>query len=767
MKRLLFFVALSVASTLQPVLSAEKIGATDDAKHVFYVAPDGNDDWTGRRTTVNAEQNDGPFATLTRARDAVRQLKYDNGGQLARPVDVRVRGGTYRFRDPLRLSGGDSGTKQCPVTYAAFPGETPVLSGGMLVEDWQPHEGQIVKAHLPDVETGYLWFRQLFYNGRRMVRSRWPQYDENDPLYGGWAFMEQIVAKGGQPPQAFQFEEGTFPHRWSKPQQAEVFVIPGKCWFSDSIPIRRVDWDRREIHMTRPVGPARMSLGAATHLLAGNRFYVENNLEDLTGPGQWCLDVDSGTVYLWPPDDNLAAAEVTVSAVDRIIQMIGQAAAPVAHVTFRGLTFTQTQVRWPTANSYYKTPNAGQTCYLEHCEDCSIEDSHFVAVGGDAIRLQNHNARINVTGNHIEQIGANGICVGGYQRGFDRFDTFSGDLPQPPLWHQDPFRRETSVKAWPTSREHLINNNHIHHVGLYEKHGAGISFFGVKAIDVTVSHNSIHHGPRFGIGLMSGLGRVVIEYNDLQHLSLETADTGALTANRWYSYARDPELSRGNIVRFNRIRDCIGCGAYGRRQEQGGGGLYGDRIWVPYYSWGIYFDNAPMDVLVEGNICARNTLGGMMISHYGKNVTVRNNIFVQSTMYQAFLNFRGQMSDIRFDRNIFAYAGAEADYISLYTPSEFDLANVLTHYDHNVIFHPGNLPPTINGLRGAPVERDAEGAALMRWQYWQGLGYDQNSILADPKFVDPENDDYRLQPDSPALKLGFEPIDVGRIGLIK
>ena len=31
-------------------------------------------------------------------------------------------------------------------------------------------------------------------------------------------------------------------------------------------------------------------------------------------------------------------------------------------------------------------------------------------------------------------------------------------------------------------------------------------------------------------------------------------------------------------------------------------------------------------------------------------------------------------------------------------------------------------------------------------------------------FVDPAHDDYRLRPESPALKFGFQPIDVTQIG---
>ena len=45
------------------------------------------------------------------------------------------------------------------------------------------------------------------------------------------------------------------------------------------------------------------------------------------------------------------------------------------------------------------------------------------------------------------------------------------------------------------------------------------------------------------------------------------------------------------------------------------------------------------------------------------------------------------------------------------------------------------------------------------------MGYDVKSTVADPMFVDAENDDFRLRPESPALELGIVPIDMGRIGI--
>lgn len=55
-------------------------------------------------------------------------------------------------------------------------------------------------------------------------------------------------------------------------------------------------------------------------------------------------------------------------------------------------------------------------------------------------------------------------------------------------------------------------------------------------------------------------------------------------------------------------------------------------------------------------------------------------------------------------------------------------------------------------------------AALDEWASWQAAGHDRSSLVADPLFVDPMRDDYRLKPDSPAFKLGFAPIPVEKIG---
>ncbi len=152
----------------------------------FYVSPKGNDAWSGGLAKPNRAGTDGPFATVTRARDAVRALKAS--GPLTAPVAVLLRGGRYYVTEPLRLGPEDSGTESCPVTYAAYRGETPELIGGRRLTGFQPADKGQVSLALPDVKAGTWAFRSLFINGERQVRARFPNIDPADPYRRGFLY---------------------------------------------------------------------------------------------------------------------------------------------------------------------------------------------------------------------------------------------------------------------------------------------------------------------------------------------------------------------------------------------------------------------------------------------------------------------------------------------------------------------------------------------------------------------------------------------------
>ena len=64
----------------------------------------------------------------------------------------------------------------------------------------------------------------------------------------------------------------------------------------------------------------------------------------------------------------------------------------------------------------------------------------------------------------------------------------------------------------------------------------------------------------------------------------------------------------------------------------------------------------------------------------------------------------------------------------------------------------------ISGLKLEEVQE------MTQWESWQSQGADVHSVVADPLFIDPQNGNFNLKPESPALKLGFKPIPLDEIG---
>ena len=65
----------------------------------------------------------------------------------------------------------------------------------------------------------------------------------------------------------------------------------------------------------------------------------------------------------------------------------------------------------------------------------------------------------------------------------------------------------------------------------------------------------------------------------------------------------------------------------------------------------------------------------------------------------------------------------------------------------------------------APAHQEALGFPGELVDDWQAMGFDKNSVFGDPRFVDPENNNYQVQPESPALTVGFKNFEMGSWGL--
>ena len=119
-------------SILTCVILADRLFAAAPGPTQFFVAPSGNDTWTGTQPEPTAAQSDGPFATVQRAVAAVRAAHQAAGGQVpGRPI-IEVRGGTYYLAHTIELLPEDSG-----LILRAYRNERPVLSGGVAITNWQ------------------------------------------------------------------------------------------------------------------------------------------------------------------------------------------------------------------------------------------------------------------------------------------------------------------------------------------------------------------------------------------------------------------------------------------------------------------------------------------------------------------------------------------------------------------------------------------------------------------------------------------------------
>ena len=133
-----------------------------------------------------------------------------------------------------------------------------------------------------------------------------------------------------------------------------------------------------------------------------------------------------------------------------------------------------------------------------------------------------------------------------------------------------------------------------------------------------------------------------------------------------------------------------------------------------------------------------------------RNNTIFNNIFVDGNREQInYTNGGSYFGKIRLLRNIF-YSSVPNQI--LYRVSGWHVLPMES--DYNLLFHTKGKDFVIIKLPYVKTLED-----------WKELGFETNSIIADPLFVDLENDDYSLKPESPALKMGFKPIDLSRVGL--
>lgn len=360
----------------------------------------------------------------------------------------------------------------------------------------------------PDLMKERKNFPQLIYNNELLPLSRYPNK--------GYLYMKRVLDNFGTNEQGGTFEYSDPEHgKWVNAVKNGLWFtgywrIPWQAW---TVRIKEIDPNKQTV--THSVGIETKEgkdvgifggIGSKYHRPYGSgkeEYYVENLLEEIDHPGEWCIDFTTQKLYLFPPehfDENLLSI---VSDTTPLINIINSNHIKIENISFKN--------------------HLGDGVIIKNATECLIAGCNFKNILGDALIIQGGKQN-RIQSNNFEYIGRTCIEVSG------------GD-------------RKNLIAC-----KHLIENNYFTRFGEIQRSYApavklgtfttGIGIKEVNAVGITVRHNMVHNAPH--AAFIYGGNNNILEYNEVFDIARVTGDVGAF-------YSRWDWTSRGNVLRHNFI----------------------------------------------------------------------------------------------------------------------------------------------------------------------------------------------------------------------
>lgn len=685
------------------------IGVTAD----FFVAVDGNDSWSGTLAAPNAAASDGPFKTLGKAQTAVRAVS--RTGRTT-PIQVVVRGGTYILAAPWTFAAADAGTVAVPIVYAAYPGETPIVSGGVELGGWtSASAGTWTTTTLPSAAA----FEQLWVGGQRRYR---PRVDAGSYL--------RIVAPTTATTFSMANADDLSP---TYHDITDVEMVVFEQWTVSRSRLSSVD------AATALVTTTALDAPTGYHgYIADHRYYADNVKEALSSPGQWYLDrtatpSEELTYLAMSGEDPTSGTAVVAPVLQQLVVANG-----LAYTTFRGLTFSYTDWAVPTAGypagqGLWNVPAAlSFTDTVKVVLDgCTV--SH---VGGTALEFEGNGATWSPSasdpyGNEfingvITDVGACGLRVGTTPNKANTETTtaqgvhVANDL----ITGGGRFLHSGMAVIVGDAHDVVIEHNEID--DWYQTAIAvGFTFASQSAAGQPATYPaSLTHGDIVQYNLIHDIGRGVT--NDFGGVYLLTGD------------------NTGNVVQNNVMHDMV--------NDPGGNGF------VDSYNGGngLYFDQGTSNVLTTNNLVYRAT-GAPFQQNFGRENEVENNILAwgrDSSINHALYETTGLWAS--FKSNIVLTDRPTLLAGNFVCPAGD--CRVWVDFASNLYWNPMTMSVTFH-----TTQPDAS-YTLATWQSMESE--DLGSLVADPMFTNPvyPTDDFTLPASGPATTVGFVPFDATQAG---
>ena len=309
----------------------------------IFVSPDGDD--------ANIGSRQAPFATLERARDAVRTSETADRTVILLP-------GRYRVTQTIEFNQRDAGTAEHPIIFKAEQPGTVFLDGGITVPfsavgpvtdpDIQKRLIDNVRDQIRQIDlkalgiTDYGTFgprgfrrayipapMELTIDNRPQTIARWPNKGEPHIPLGKVIDAGSVPRNGDYSLRPGTFEYGTDrAERWTQASDLYLSGIFNYGYADDTLKIARIDTEKKTFTTVRPhlYGFAKRSFTA---------WYAINLIEEIDLSGEYCIDRPSGLLLFLPPVDFGPNSLIQLSMKEDVMVALENS----RHIRFENITF--------------------------------------------------------------------------------------------------------------------------------------------------------------------------------------------------------------------------------------------------------------------------------------------------------------------------------------------------------------------------------------------------------------------------------------------
>jgi hypothetical protein len=636
-----------------------------------------------------------PLKTLKKAKEILRSIDDDEN------ITIWFREGTYLIDETIQFTSDDKEN----VIYRSYPNEKVTFSGSKAISGWSEEIINGIKAYVVNVEINSDddYFHSLYKGEKRLARSVYPKegmFKVANPCNDDETVSEVYSPHYFTHSASFYAELDNVMN-FENVQDVEVRIM--HYWCDEHLPLHSVNASTGRIETAKP---------SSLTIRSNDNFVFENVKEALSLPGEWYLDRVEQKLYYIPEEGDTVENTILYAGInDKLLDFNG-----AKNISFQGIDFINTDWDYVGKDGAFfgKVFDVNHPLYKNIKYAADHPQAAFEVPS--AIYIASSTG-INFTDCCFENVSYTAIK---FDKGSKNCNIITCEFNN--IGANAVFIHGDNVVP-ATTKNINVTDCHIGYYGRIFSNAIGVLL--THAYDCYIKYNEIHDGWYTGISVGWNWGyaehptsKIEISNNLIYNIGNGwLSDMGGI-----YTLGAQP----GTIISKNIIYN-VGCddGDYG------------------YGGWGIYLDEGSSSIIVEDNLvydCSSQTFH----QHYGKDNVIRNNIFAFGGEGALIISKKEDHNSLTASNNILVTENTPMYAFETEKNWFIDDSNLYWDYERG-----GNV------VSGRSMNRsDRKSLIALTAQ-----GYYNNAIFKDPLFKDPQNRDFTLAENSPALENGFKPIN--------